>query len=63
MLLGYLDSPAQTCNSERCGAGTMSRKVDGGVSQAKGRRQDSQDPCVYGAADGLSAQKLYIQVS
>lgn len=59
----YIDSPAQTSSSKRCGSGTMSGEVDSGISYTKGRRQESQDPCVYGAADGLPSQKLYIQVS
>lgn len=57
------DSPAQTCSSERCGAGTVHGEVDGTISQAKRGRQRGQDSCVYDAADGLPAQKFYVQVS
>lgn len=62
-MFSCLDSPAQTCGSERRGSGTLPGEVDGGIPRAEGRKQGSQDPCVHDAADGLPAQKLCVQVS
>lgn len=58
-----LFSTAQTGSAERRRTRTLPGQVDGGIPPTGRRRQGSQDPRVHGAADGLPAQKLCVQVS